>query len=164
MSQPAAQSAQAVVRHGRATDWPLLCTSFAYHYCKNPQSYYGYKVPPHTLITKLEQFRTSPNWTLLTACPSTDLDEVMGMLLYRSVALPRSNPAVAWLTVKPIYQQLGVATALLDSAAIKPGEVDCAFLLHNIAKAAQLKGYTLRFRPYLPDVELWNELNAGGST
>lgn len=157
-SQPQDTSPIAI-RTGLDSDWPLLRATFANHYIKNPQSYYGYRVPPHTLVTKLEQFKTSPAWRLLVACPVGIPDEIMGMLLYRTETPRRQNPAVAWLTTKPLYQRAGVATALLKHAKLPKGEIDCAFLLPHIAKLASPKGYTLRFRPYLPDVELWNELN-----
>lgn len=126
-------------------------------------------------MTKLEQFRTAPNWKLITACPSTNHDEVMGMLLYRDDAsIP---PAVAWITVKPIYQHKGVAKALIKHSGIPKGEIDCAFYLStvtnrkgtptdkffeplgNIKDWAAKLGFRLNFKPYLPDVELWNELN-----
>lgn len=149
-----------VVRVGRPQDWPLLCKSFAKHYIANSQSYYGYGVPPHTIITKLEQFRDSPAWRLLVACPSTDEDEVMGMLLFRIATHENERQAAAWITTKPLYQRKGVANALIKVAGIVKGEIGCAFLLPHIAKLAQPKGYVLRFRPYLPDVELWRELTS----
>ncbi len=170
------------MRDGRASDWPLLCTSFANYYCKNPGSYYGYRVPPHTLVTKLEQFRDSPDWKLIAACPDSNHDEVMGMLVYRYQNNNNRNPALAWITVKPLYQRKGVAKALLQHAGVKSGDVDCAFLLQNVVNRrlsyknsteiesweflgvltdwARQHRLTLRFRPYLPDVELWNELQA----
>jgi len=103
-----------------------------------------------------------------------DLDEVMGMLLYRKVTPIRHNVAVAWITTKPAYQKNGIASALLKQAGIvgtfrtierngsrqqvPATEVDCAFLLPQVTKPAEKLGYLLRFRPYLPDVELWDEL------
>ena len=158
-SQPPASSSIIEIRRGRPEDWPLLCTTFANFYIKNPKSYYGYRVPSHTLVTKLEQFRQAPNWQLLAAVPSNDSNEVMGLLLYR-LPQERQPRAIAWLTVKPAYQNMHVATRLLETAGIPKGEIECAFLLPHIAKLAQTKGYTLRFRPYLPDIELWNELTA----
>lgn len=155
-----ASTALIEIRNGVDGDWPLLCTTFANFYIKNPKSYYGYRVPSHTLVTKLEQFRNAPNWKLLAACPSNDRNEVMGLLLYRQRAERERTSAIAWLTVKPAYQNMHVATRLLETAGIPKGEIECAFLLPHIAKLAATKGYTLRFRPYLPDIELWNELTS----
>lgn len=152
-------SFEAIVREGNTEDWPLLCTAFAAHYIKNPNSYYGYRIPPHTLIAKLESLLKSPNWQLLTACPKDNPTEVYGMLLYRKVTPNKQNPAIAWITVKPEYHRQGFAKALFRVAKIPQGQIDCAFILPHVAKWADQHGYTLRFRPYLPDVELWRELN-----
>lgn len=164
----AAVSSPVIVRDSRDTDWPLLFVSFANHYIKNPDSVYGYRTPPHTLIDKLEQFRRSPNWKLSVAASGFDDNEILGFMLYRHTPFiipnrqansPGSNPAIAWITVKPIYQRRGVATALLKVAKFPKGDIDCAFLLPQVAELAKRHGYNLHFRPYLSEVELWNELN-----
>jgi len=62
---------------------------------------------------------------------------------------------IAWVNVKGDLRNHGIGRALLEHAQIGQGEVLCPFMptkFHgqNFPRWAESKGYTLRFRPYLP--------------
>ncbi len=147
-----------IVRDGRQSDIALLCSSFANIY-SSKRSHYGYCVPPQILVNKLEILINSPRWKLLVAAPSTADDEVMGMLLYRPITRATPWQTVAWVTVKPLWQRKGIAKALFAVAKLIRGDVECAFLIEDdVMRWSEQHGYTLLFRPYLPEVEMWTAL------
>lgn len=155
-TQAPASDTGVLIRDGRQGDWALLLTSFANIYSTR-KSYYGYRVLPRILVDKLEAFLKHPEWKLITACDSSATDEIMGMVVYRATnaGQPYARPAIAWMTVKPVWQGKGIGRALLKATGIGPGQVDCAFMIPSVAQWMTDKGYTLRFRPYMPEVAMW---------
>lgn len=103
-------------------------------------------VPPGVLTRKLEALLDSPSWRALVATPDDDVDSVLGYLVYRDPF------TLGWLHTLRNFRHKGVARALLSHAHVLPGHASCAFLPPGVAKVATEHGYTLRFRPYLPDI------------
>jgi GNAT superfamily N-acetyltransferase len=107
-------------------------------------------------MAKMEALIAAPGWMFRVLCPEETPDEIMGLLVYRPPQKPGSVvQSIAWVYVKDIYRQRGVARALLQHARINRGEVHCPFVDPEVAKRAAMKGWRLRFRPYLPDVAIW---------
>jgi GNAT superfamily N-acetyltransferase len=87
-------------------------------------------------------------WKTIVATVDGAGDEILGYLVYRDRGM------LAWVYVKHQYRRHGVAKALLAHADVWPGSVDVAFFSPHGASLAKDRGYTLRWRPYAPDVEL----------
>lgn len=109
---------------------------------------YAKGVPPNVLTGKMESLLLSPLWRAIVAAPDGEADPVLGYLVYRDEA------TVGWLHVIREWRKKGVARALLAHAGIQRGQVACAFLPPEVAKEATKRGWTLRFRPYLPDIAM----------
>lgn len=105
-------------------------------------------VPAAVLSGKMQTLLLSPLWRALVATPEGDPGTVLGYLVWRDAS------TVGWLHTLRFWRGKGVARALLAQAGVSPGVVSCAFLPPNMAQAATARGWTLRFRPYLPDVEM----------
>lgn len=103
-------------------------------------------VPPSVLTAKMSALLASPAWSAVVATPEDDADTVLGFLVYRDAQ------TVGWLQTRRPWRGTGVARALLASAGVARGTLACAFLPPEVARLADARGYTLRFRPYLPDV------------
>lgn len=144
-----------VIREGCRDDWHWLSSRFAieYHSAAPARG-----VPVRVLISKLEALLEAPDWRLIVCVPADEPTEILGALLYRPPTDPDWMQRAAWMQVKPEWRRRGVATALLKDAKMRPGQVHCAFLPPEVGKAADPKGWRLRFRPYLPDIAVWERL------
>lgn len=163
-----ANSSSILLRNGKVEDYPLLREAFLFSYAHR-NSWYGSSTPVKLLRIKFDAILDSPNWQQLIACPGEDSqDEIMGALIWRPAlneesakrvnSYIRNFPQVAWLTVKPTYQRKGVAKALLKATNLNPPcIIECAFVMPDIHKKAIELGYQLRFKPYLPDIELLSQ-------
>jgi len=86
----------------------------------------------------------------LVATPPDDDDEILGYIIHDGPG------AVGFIYVKEAVRGRGLANALLDAAQIAQGEIICPLLVTklsgvgNFAKFCETKGYTVRFRPWLP--------------
>lgn len=126
----------------------LMLDAFWREYQQNSPQARG--VPPKVLTAKLETLLDAPGWTTLVATPPDDWDSVLGFLVYKNAT------TVGWLhalSFGGFGRRKGVAGALIERAGIVRGVISCAFLPPEFAKRASQYGWTLRFRPYLPDVE-----------
>lgn len=139
MSAPIAISRAAVAHRA------LILDSFWREYSRSPAAR---GVSAHILGAKMAALLDSPDWTALAATPTDDADTVIGYLIFRDVR------TVGWVHVVRDWRDRGVARALFAQAGISPGVVACPFLPPEVAKDASGRGWVLRFRPYLPDVEL----------
>ena len=89
-------------------------------------------------------------YTTLVAVPLDSADDILGYLLHDG------DKNVGFIYVKEKLRRKGIATALLQSAGVKRGEVITPLLVTSLAgvgnfpRAAQDHGYVLRFRPWLP--------------
>lgn len=122
----------------------LILDSFWREYQESPPAK---GVPAAVLSGKMQALLVSPDWRTMVATPQDDSGTVLGYLVWRDAA------TVGWLHTLRFWRGKGVARALLAQAGVSPGVVACPFLPPEVAKAAKERGWTLRFRPYLPDVE-----------
>lgn len=106
-------------------------------------------IPTAILWSGLFGLLHDSDWKCAVALSPEDSDEFMGWVLYLDTD---TSNTLAWLYVKPQYRNWGVATALLAHAEIGKGNVDVAYFSPRVAKLAKAKGYTLRWRPYLPAI------------
>lgn len=127
----------------RAEHRALILDSFWREYRESP---HAKGVPGAVLSRKMQALLESPSWRALVATPEDETSEVLGYLVFRD------QRTAAWLHVIRGWRKRGVARALLAHAGVWPGVIACAFITPEVAKLAATKGYTLRFRPYLPDV------------
>ncbi len=128
-------------RPANKTDEHFIIDSFIHEYCKL------HSVSTAVIWHKIVALLLSPDWQCLVATSDDDTTEIMGYLIYKD------QNTLGWLHVKKQYRSFGVASALFHSADICKGSLDVAFFSPPVAKWAKVKGYTLRWRPYLPDVE-----------
>jgi GNAT superfamily N-acetyltransferase len=125
----------------------LILDSFWREYQESPPAQ---GVPAAVLTRKLEVLMDAPGWQTLVATPEEDAPTILGYIVCRDAR------TVAWVHVLRFWRGRGVARALLEQAGVSPGVVSCPFLPPHVAKVAAASGWTCRFRPYLPDVELEN--------
>jgi len=88
-------------------------------------------------------------YSTVVAVADGDGDTILGFVTFRSPT------EVAFVYVRERFRGHGIARGLLDYAGIKRGEIYCALMVTKLAgasfaKSAQLKGYRLLFRPYIP--------------
>lgn len=130
------------LRAATDADHPLILDSFWREYRR---SRHAEGVPASWLRTLLDPLLRS--WRSAVAVAD---GELLGWICWRD------SHTVAWVQVKSTVRERGVALALLEHAGIGRGEIECPFLptgtpaIRNFPKLAATKGYTLRFRPYLP--------------
>jgi hypothetical protein len=149
-----------VIREGKAEDYPLLYDAFFKVYGQSRDSWWGRGVPHRILRAKMEQLLEAPGWRCLIACPSHEPDEIMGMLVFSPPNVRTKNYQIGWITTKGFWSKQGIAKALLKSAGIdlQNMQVDCAFMMPKVQQWAAQRGYKLLFKPYIPDIALWNTL------
>lgn len=129
------------IRPATEADHRFIIDSFIREYSKSP---YARGATWKRLADKMRLLLTAPSWSCDVACPPTDETEIMGYVVRRE------SRAVGWLHVKAIWRRMGVATALVESAALSQ-EVLAAFVSSGISELASSRGIMVRFRPYLTD-------------
>lgn len=87
---------------------------------------------------------------VLVLSPRADPGSIIGFI----VCQENSN-TVHWLHVRKPFRLRHYGTDLLDSAGIKPGPVKCQLMVNaldngvSLQDLASLRGYKLRFRPWM---------------
>jgi GNAT superfamily N-acetyltransferase len=88
-------------------------------------------------------------YTTLVATPHEDHDEILGYLTHDGPT------TVGFIYVKEPLRQKGIASALLDHAGIRKGEITAPLIVTklpgsgNFPKLCESHGYTVRFRPWM---------------
>jgi hypothetical protein len=145
--------ASIVIRPAVASDHNYLSDNFAKSY---KHSAYATRTSTEVLRRLVEPLLSL--WQVAIAAPAHDPDFILGWLLYKDAH------TVGWIHVRPGEpRRKGIANKLLQHAGIVSGEIEVPFLptklegvegsFSNFAKA---HGYELRFRPYMPLMEVLN--------
>lgn len=153
-----------IIRNGGIDDCPLLYEAFFRVYGSS-ESWYGRHTPHRILRAKMEQLLEAPHWRFLVACPSHEPTEIMGMLVYCPPQGFSKRFQVGWVTVKPNWQRQGIARALFTHAGmVPPMEIDCAFVMRSLlpsnGEALARHRFKIYFKPYIPDIALYNTILA----
>lgn len=104
---------------------------------------------PRVFLPKMDVLLRAPNWEILVATPEGIPDSALGFVVFN-----KSKGEAAWIHVKKPYRRQGIGRALWYSTEIPATEISCAFITPEMARLARWFGYTLRFRPYIPDALL----------
>lgn len=129
------------IRPATIDDRAFLLDSFTRSY--QGKSAYASGVHGQILVDLLEPLLAL--WTVAVAVAPDDT--ILGWICYRDAV------TVAWVTTKLDVRGRGVAGALLAHAGVSRGtEIAVCFMPTSgrFAQEAERRGYTLRFRPYLP--------------
>lgn len=131
--------AEIQIRRGTEREWSLAFDSFIEEYRDSPAAQ---GCSRGTLSALFGSYLAQ--WRYLVACEPETPEEIMGFIV------ASSQGAVAWIQVKHQYRKLGVASALLDAAAVTTGKVLTPFLPGGALNAQlRAKGYHLCHRPWM---------------
>lgn len=122
----------------------LILDAFQRSYRKdNP---YAQDCSPAIIIPKLDTL-LDRGWIAFVASPDGRDDSILGFAVFRRPG------RIAWIHTKRPYRMAGVARALWNAARLTEKEIETPFMTPFALKLAQKVGITLRFRPYIPEIE-----------
>jgi len=124
----------------------LILDSFQRAYRSNNP--YCDDAPPAIIIPKMDAL-LDRGWMAFVASPPGREDNLLGFIVFK-----RPN-RIAWIQVKRPYRLASVGKALFQSARLVGTEIETPFLTPFAIKLAVKAKITLRFRPYIPEIEAY---------